>query len=147
MGCGEVLSLRLLTDRETKRSRGIAFISFTTQAGVDAALKYNGEDYAGRSLVVQVAKKGGRGNDSTPGEKPKGCTSVIVKGLAFSATEDDLMKLFKSCGDGPKNILILTDRNTGKSRGMAFVDFDDEGAIDEAMRLSGSELRGRRFHM
>ncbi|CAE8643665.1 unnamed protein product [Polarella glacialis] len=107
--CGEILSLRLLMDRETGKSRGIAFISFTEQAAVDKALDFNGEDYAGRSLFVQIAggalgasggKSKGKGTgqrkSSGPGEKPAGlgpdcCTSVVLKGLAFSVTDAELL--------------------------------------------------------
>lgn len=157
--CGEILSLRLLKDRETGDSRGIAFISFTSQAALEAALKYNGDDYGGRTLVVQVADKGdgkkrcdtegkskGKGSEG-PGEKPIGCTSVIIKGLAYSVTEADLINTFKKCGKGPANVKMLTDRDTGASRGMAFIDFDNESAVDEAIALNGTELKGRRFSM
>lgn len=152
---GEVLNLRLLKDRTTRVSRGIAFISFTGQDGLDAALARNGEDYRGRSLLVEVAQgsaktdgKGrGKGGADRVGEKPAGCTSVMVKGLSYSVTEADLMDTFKSCGGGPLHVNILCDRETGASRGMAFVDFEGEAAVDDAMRLHGTELKGRRFQM
>lgn len=152
--CGEILNLRLLRDKETQQSRCIAFISFTSQEAVDIALKYDGEDYGGRTLLVQVAEKSsrsseakGNGKGKNLGEKPEGCTSVILKGLAFSVTEADLKRTFEECGDGPTNINILTEKETGKSRGMAFVDFDDEAAVDEAAKLNGTELKGRRFSL
>lgn len=149
---GEVLNLRLLKDRETRVSRGIAFISFTNQEGLDAALARNGQDYRGRSLLVEVAQSGTAKGHTKPGksrveEKPSGCTSVMVKGMAYSVTEADLKKVFKSCGSGPVHVNILSDRETGASRGMAFVDFEDEAAVDDAMRLHGTELKGRRFQM
>lgn len=152
--CGKIDSLRLLTDRETGQSRGMAFITFTDVAGFEAALKYNGDDYGGRTLTVAKAEgKGGRGWGKGKGTsggsgrslKPMGCTSVIVKGLAYEATEEELRRIFCKCGRGPKNIKILIDRETGESRGTAFIDFDDDGAVDEAMKMSETELRGRAF--
>lgn len=152
--CGEIVGLRLLKHRDTRASRGIAFISFTTQAAVDEALKFHGTSYGGRSLLVEVAASNAKGQakvtGKTPhslGEKPIGCTSVLLKGLAFSVTDADLRRLFEACGGGPANINILTDRETGASRGMAFVDFDDEATVDEAIKLNGTELKGRRFSM
>jgi nucleolin len=154
------MNVRLLKDKDTRKSRGIAVISFTNQAALDKALEYHGTDYGGRSLLVQVAERGGgksskeakgkgkgKGKGEGPGEKPDGCTSVVVKGLAFSVTDDDLKKAFKSCGGGPTHVKICLDKDTGSSRGIAFVDFDDEAAIDDAMKLNGSELKGRRFTM
>lgn len=145
--CGEVLNLRLLREKDSGKSRGIAFISFTDQAALDSALAYNGTDYGGRSLWVKVAEKGRAVKVAGPGEKSAGCTSVILKGLAYSVTEDDLRDTFKNCGSGASNVSILCDRETGSSRGIAFVDFDDEDAVDEAIKLNGSELKGRRFSM
>jgi len=161
--CGEVASLRLLKDRVTGKSRGIAFIGFTSKIALDAALKYNGSDYGGRSLVVQKAHKAvgkikgeskntngnvcGKSPSTDLGDKPKGCTSVIVKGLAYSVTDTDLIQMFQSCGDGATNVKILRDRETGDSRGMAFVDFDSDSAVDDAIKLNGAVLKGRAFTM
>merc|ERR1712039_554989 len=99
----------------------------------------------------QTKGKGGKGKGKAASggkglsAKPVGCTSVVVKGLAYEATEDELRGVFCKCGRGPSNIRILTDRETGESRGIAFVDFDDENAVDEAVKLSETELRGRAF--
>eukprot|EP00931_Biecheleriopsis_adriatica_P006199 TRINITY_DN107647_c0_g1_i1.p1 TRINITY_DN107647_c0_g1~~TRINITY_DN107647_c0_g1_i1.p1 ORF type:complete len:414 (+),score=159.55 TRINITY_DN107647_c0_g1_i1:48-1244(+) len=149
--CGEILSLRLLKDKETWKSRGIAFISFTDQVSLDAALELDGTDFRGRALAIQVAKQGGakgkgdgKGKVQAPGKKPKGCKSVIVKGLAYSVTEADLKKLFKACGE-LSDVKILTNRDTGASKGMAFLDFESSTAVDEAIKLNGSVLKGRRF--
>eukprot|EP00440_Ansanella_granifera_P032147 gb/GFBE01034891.1/.p1 GENE.gb/GFBE01034891.1/~~gb/GFBE01034891.1/.p1 ORF type:complete len:151 (+),score=59.24 gb/GFBE01034891.1/:1-453(+) len=139
------------------------------QAGYDAALKFDGEEYAGRKLNVSKANSDGgkgkgkdgkgkgkgkdkgkgksKGKGKAPGEKPAGCTSVVVKGLAYEVTKEDLQKCFQKCGDGPTNVNLLTDRETGQSRGMAFVDFDDGKAVDEAMKLTETELKGRSFYM
>lgn len=171
--CGKILSLKLLTDRETGLSRGMAFITFADAAGLEAALKFNGDDYAGRTLTVAKATadvkgggkgkaegkgkngkngKGGKGKGKAGGggkghgklgEKPAGCTSVVVKGLAYEAAEDDLRGVFCGCGAGPTNIRILTNRETGESLGIAFVDFDDEGAVDEAVKLSETQVRNK----
>eukprot|EP00929_Paragymnodinium_shiwhaense_P010643 TRINITY_DN115463_c0_g1_i1.p1 TRINITY_DN115463_c0_g1~~TRINITY_DN115463_c0_g1_i1.p1 ORF type:complete len:538 (-),score=191.55 TRINITY_DN115463_c0_g1_i1:357-1970(-) len=153
--CGEILAIRLLRDRTTKKSRGIAFISFATKEALDAALGFHGTDYGGRELVVQVAESKGKPaatNKTTPrqqgsDEKPLGCTSVMVKNLPYGVTEQELRKLFGGCGQGPANINILVDKTTGKSKGMAFVDFDDGDAVDEAKKLSGNDFGGRFFEV
>lgn len=66
---------------------------------------------------------------------------------SYEATEGDLNKVFAKCGDGPTNVKILTDRDTGESKGMAFVDFEDGSAVEEAMKLTDTELKGRSFFM
>ena len=51
-----IADLRLITDRETGRSKGFAFITFETQDGVDEALKRNGADLDGRNVRVNIAE-------------------------------------------------------------------------------------------
>lgn len=165
--CGEVADIKLLMDRESGESRGIAFITMADKKGCDAALAYHGQEYAGRKLNVSMAtstggvgtngkggkgkgkdgKAKGKGKSKAPQEKPAGCTSVVVKGLSYEVTQEDLQECFKACGQGPTNIKVLTDRDTGKSRGLAFVDFDDTNAVDLAMKLTETNLKGRSFFM
>jgi len=165
--CGEVADIKLLMDRESGESRGIAFITMADKKGCDAALAYHGQEYAGRTLNVSMAtstggvgtngkggkgkgkdgKAKGKGKSKAPQEKPAGCTSVVVKGLSYEVTQEDLQECFKACGQGPTNIKVLTDRDTGKSRGLAFVDFDDTNAVDLAMKLTETNLKGRSFFM
>lgn len=150
--CGEVLSCRLLRHRDTKVSRGIAFVSFTNQTALSKALDFDGDDYGGRKLTVQISEGGkervqSKGTIAGLSEKPSGCTSVIVKGLAFSVTEADLTKTFKNSGEGPTHINMLMNKESGTFKGIAFIDFDDEVAVDEAVKLSGTELKGRRFQI
>jgi len=60
---GEIKDVKLITDFETGRSKGFAFITFVDQAGVESALSVNGTDVGGRQVRVSVAearKSGGR---------------------------------------------------------------------------------------
>ncbi|CAE8642264.1 unnamed protein product [Polarella glacialis] len=160
--CGEVADCHLLMDKETGSSRGICFVTMADQAGYDKALAFDGEEYAGRKLNVSKAnstgkdgKGKGKGKDGKgkgkgkkgPGEKPAGCKSVVVKGLSYEATDDDLWEVFKGCAEGPTAVKLLTDRDTGSSKGIAFVDFTDDKGVDEAIKLNNTELKGRFFFM
>jgi RNA recognition motif-containing protein len=40
-------------------------------------------------------------------------------------------------------VKVPVDRESGRSRGFAFVSFSEAGAVDEALKLAGSELLGR----
>ena len=53
---GEVDEVRLISDRDTGRSKGFAFISYKTEDGMEAALKKNGEEMGGRALKVNKAE-------------------------------------------------------------------------------------------
>merc|ERR1711972_549359 len=148
--CGEILNIKLLYMRDTSEFRGLAFITFSDEAGFEAALKYDGDDYAGQKLRVRKAEtkssgKGGGAAEAGLDAKPEGCNSVVVKRLSPEVSEDDLWKFFKPCGSGPVHVGLLRDRASGKSRCTARVDFEDGDAVDEAMKLLGSKLKGRAF--
>ncbi len=69
--------------------------------------------------------------------------NIYVGNISFRTTEDDLMDLFGEFGD-VSSAKVITDRESGRSRGFAFVDManDEEGqaAIDA---LNGQEHQGR----
>jgi len=60
---GNIAECKLITDRETGRSKGFAFITFAEASGAEAALKLDGTDLGGRQIRVNLAKEdrgGGR---------------------------------------------------------------------------------------
>lgn len=57
---GQVTFVKLITDRETGRSKGFGFISFADKASADAAVEgLNGQDLDGRQIRVSEAKSDG----------------------------------------------------------------------------------------
>lgn len=54
---GQVESARIITDRDTGRSKGFAFVEMSTQQeATNAISKFNGSDFEGRSLTVNEAR-------------------------------------------------------------------------------------------
>lgn len=69
--------------------------------------------------------------------------NLFVGNLPFDATEDALRDLFGPFGE-VQQIRIMTDRETGKSRGFAFVELaQDEDAEKVIAALNGKEFGGR----
>jgi RNA recognition motif-containing protein len=67
---------------------------------------------------------------------------LYVGNIPFTCTEADLRDLFGRHGT-VTSVKVITDRETGRSRGFAFVEMEGSGA-DEAMRaLDGSQFGGR----
>lgn len=55
--CGTVESVKLVTDRDTGRSKGFAFIEMSTDAEAEAAIaRFNGADWEGRKMTVNEAR-------------------------------------------------------------------------------------------
>lgn len=67
---------------------------------------------------------------------------MYVGNLAFQSTEDDIQKLFGEYGE-VLSVNLITDRETGRSRGFAFVEMNDDDAKSAMETLDGTELDGR----
>jgi len=69
--------------------------------------------------------------------------NIYVGNLSFDATEDQIRSLFEAHGAVDK-VSIITDRDTGQSRGFAFVEMTDDEAASKAMEaVNGTNLGGR----
>ena len=69
--------------------------------------------------------------------------NIFVGNLAFSTTDHDLRQLFESYGDVDK-IHVITDRETGRSKGFGFIEMPDSATANAAIQgLHGQELDGR----
>ena len=69
--------------------------------------------------------------------------NIFVGNLPFSATEDQLQKLFEPYGSIDR-VAIITDRETGRSRGFGFVEMAADARAQDAIKeLDGTELDGR----
>jgi RNA recognition motif-containing protein len=69
--------------------------------------------------------------------------NLYVGNLAHSTTEPELRSLFQAHGDVEK-VSIVTDRETGRARGFAFVEMTHAEEADKAVAaLNGTELGGR----
>jgi cold-inducible RNA-binding protein len=68
---------------------------------------------------------------------------LYVGNLPFSVTEQDLEELFGQSGQ-VESANIVMDRDTGRSRGFAFVEMDTRESADAAIQaLNGYEIEGR----
>ena len=67
---------------------------------------------------------------------------MYVGNLSFQTTESDLETLFAQAGD-VESVRIITDRDTGRSRGFGFVEMSDEDAKKAISQFNESELDGR----
>ena len=65
--CGTVVSVGIITDKFSGRSKGFGFVEMQTEAEAAAAIeKLNEADYAGRPMSVGIAKAPREGTDRAP---------------------------------------------------------------------------------
>lgn len=67
---------------------------------------------------------------------------IYIGNLPYRATEDELSGFFAACGD-VLEVRIVTDRDSGRSKGFGFVSFSSREAVDAALGLDGKEFQGR----
>ncbi len=68
--------------------------------------------------------------------------SIYVGNISFDTTSDQLRELFAPHGE-VKSVKLVNDRYTGKPRGFAFVEMDDEVVESAVTAMDGVELAGR----
>jgi len=70
--------------------------------------------------------------------------NIYVGNLPYSSTEDELRQLFEQYGQ-VSSAKIITDRETGRSRGFGFVEMESDGEADAAIEaLNGNDYGGRK---
>lgn len=67
---------------------------------------------------------------------------IFVGNLSYQTTEGDITDLFEQAGE-VQSATIITDRDTGRSKGFAFVEMGSEGADKAIAQFNGVELKGR----
>ncbi|MHB0884984.1 MAG: RNA recognition motif domain-containing protein [Bacillota bacterium] len=68
--------------------------------------------------------------------------TLYVGNLPWTTTEDELTQAFGAHAQ-VKSCRIITDRETGRSRGFGFVEVEDEDAEKAVTALNGTQLSGR----
>src|SRR3712207_9582881 len=70
-------------------------------------------------------------------------TKLFVGSLPYSITDDDLSQLFSDFGT-VASAKVIFDRETNRSKGFGFVEFEDDAAAKTAIdKLNNSDMNGR----
>jgi len=73
--------------------------------------------------------------------------NIFVGNLSFSSSEDSVRGLFEAYGTVDR-VSIITDRETGRSRGFAFCEMPNDEEAERAINaLNGAELGGRKLNV
>jgi len=138
---GEVTDVFLPSDRMSGRPRGFGFVTFADRTAAEAAVaKMDNTDLDGRAIRVNESRPRGDG----PGFNASGAANVklYVGNLAYETTEDQVRSMFEKYGP-ISDCFIPTERDSGKSRGFAFVTMAAEDARKAMSDVDGMEIDGR----
>jgi cold-inducible RNA-binding protein len=73
--------------------------------------------------------------------------NLFVGNLDFAATESSIRSLFEQYGSVDR-VNVVTDRETGRARGFAFVEMTDSAEADKAIAgLNGTDMNGRALNV
>ncbi|XP_042518158.1 glycine-rich RNA-binding protein 2, mitochondrial-like [Macadamia integrifolia] len=73
-------------------------------------------------------------------------TKLFIGGLSYGTDDQSLKDAFSSFGDVTE-ARVITDRDTGRSRGFGFVNFTDGESANSALSMDGQELNGRNIRV
>lgn len=169
---GPVYDASIVKDKATKRSKGVAYVEFLHQASVSKAINMTGEKLLGIPVIVQYteseknrqAQLAAAGGTDGGGNQPKesavtanselpttagnassaGPAShrIYVGNVYFGITENELHDVFKSFGE-IEYVHIQKDF-AGKSKGYAFIQFQEKSSADQAIeKMNGFMLAHR----
>ncbi|XP_063310933.1 probable RNA-binding protein 23 isoform X4 [Pelobates fuscus] len=143
---GKVRDVRIISDRNSRRSKGIAYVEFCDIQSVPLAIGLTGQRLLGVPIIVQASQAeknrlAAMANNLQRGNA--GPMRLYVGSLHFNITEDMLRGIFEPFGK-IENIQLLKEPDTGRSKGFGFITFSDAECARRALeQLNGFELAGR----
>ena len=154
--CGTVVYANVMRD-ESNRSKGWGIVEFeTAEEAVNAMNTLNGAEIHGRPIIVREDREdreikdfskpfGGKAFSAgmkKEGEDVPNGTQVVVHGLPWSYTGDQLLDIFRGVGDIVKGDVAYG--RDGRSRGYGVIQFASAEQANHAInQFNGTELEGR----
>ena len=137
---GKVQSCSLLTDKNTGKSRGFAFVSIKDPQNIlEKKILSRKHEINGKIVDVKPVVEGKKREDMIDSSK-----KIFVGGLEPSVTEKDLIEFFSKFGK-VKDASVLFDNNRNASRGFGFVSFEDKNVIENLVNNNNFVLKGRKI--
>ncbi|XP_060184116.1 uncharacterized protein LOC132613853 isoform X1 [Lycium barbarum] len=148
---GKVRDVRLIMDRNSRRSKGVGYIEFYDAMSVPMAIALSGRLLFGQPVMVKpseaeknlVQSTASAGASGLVGPNAASERKLYVGNLHFNMTELQLRQIFEAFG--PVELVQLpTDPETGHCKGFGFVQFAQLEHAKAAQSLNGKlEIAGR----
>lgn len=154
-----LLSSENLQSHKSLIEQSLSTLETITMAAVQAHLEstHNSTNQAEHQTDAPKKKKQKIVETEEEAESHQGVTNnvsshkhiLFIGQLSYDTTSDDLLNYLKATGvEGDISVRILTDKETGKSRGAAFIDFfGGKRSLKRIMDLHHTMLKGRRINV
>ncbi|XP_047942445.1 31 kDa ribonucleoprotein, chloroplastic-like [Salvia hispanica] len=138
---GTVQVVDIIVNRESNESRGFGFVTMSSVEEAEKAVEmFNRYDLNGRLLTVSKAAKRGT---KPPARVFTPRYRIYVGNMPWSVDDESLEQIFSEYGT-VVSARVITDRDSGKSRGFGFVVMSSEAQMNDAIaNLNGANLEGR----
>jgi RNA recognition motif-containing protein len=137
---GRVLAVRIMTDRDTGRSKGFGFVEMGDEEAEKAIMQLHRANLNGQPLSVSEARPRPESSAVRGGVPP---ARLFVGNLPYTATGAELKEFFSAVGP-VSSVMLPVERESGKPRGFAFVEFPDHTHAREAVhRFHAQPFQGR----
>jgi RNA recognition motif-containing protein len=136
---GRVVAAHIMTDRDTGQSKGFGFVEMGSEEAETAIRQLHRAELHGQPLTVSEA----RARPQSVADRGLPPTRLFVGNLPYQATEAELRAVFSAVGPVVA-VSLPVERESGKPRGFAFVDFADPVHAAEAVhRFHTQPFNGR----
>jgi len=138
---GTLVDSIVMKFRDTRRSRGFGFVTYSTVAEVDECQKNRPHKIDGK--VVETKRATPR--EDAESQRGGSVTRLFIGGLKYDGiSDDDLRSYFEKFG-AVTSIEQMTEKSTGKKRGFGFVEFDDYDSVDKALLEQNHKIKDWRI--
>ncbi|KAL5831983.1 hypothetical protein ACOSQ4_017337 [Xanthoceras sorbifolium] len=129
---GEVVSIKIIRNKITGQPEGYGFVEFVSHAAAERILQgYNGTTMPGTEQPFRLNWASFGIGEKRPDAGPE--HSIFVGDLAPDVTDYLLQETFRAQYPSVRGAKVVTDPNTGRSKGYGFVKFLDENERNRAM--------------
>ncbi|XP_051882940.1 RNA-binding protein 39-like [Pristis pectinata] len=143
---GKVRDVKIISDRSSRRSKGIAYVEFYDIDSVSRAIGLSGKKLLGVPIIIQASQAEKNRPDPGLGPQPRGAAGpmrLYVGSLHSNITQDMLRAIFSPFGK-IDSLHLIRDPESGISKGYGFVTFAESDRARRALeQLDGFELAGR----
>ncbi|KAM6421098.1 putative RNA-binding protein 23 isoform 4-T4 [Rhynochetos jubatus] len=143
---GKVRDVRIISDRNSRRSKGIAYVEFCEIQSVPLAIGLTGQRLLGVPIIVQASQAEKNRLAAMANNLQKGSGGPLrlyVGALHCNITKEMLRGIFEPFGK-TDSIVLMHDPDTGQSKGYGFITFAEAECARRALeQLNGFELAGR----
>jgi heterogeneous nuclear ribonucleoprotein A1/A3 len=153
---GTVTEAVIIMDKTTAASKGFGFVTYDTVEAANACLLEPTKDIDGRQIFVNLAaKKDGQAlggvATGTPGavgrrDEDNTLRKLFVWSLSYETTSQQLLDFFKTWGEVTEAV-VLTNRDTGTSKGYGFVTMGTQESAQKALMDPVKSMAGRSIHV